>query len=63
MPSAPRPTHQMEVEPATFDTDPEGQALAAAINANLPPEVFVCLPACLPACLPSAEALRLHASL
>lgn len=30
---------QMEVEPSTFDTDPEGQALAAAINANLPPEV------------------------
>ena len=29
----------MEVEPSSFDTDPEGQALAAAINASLPPEV------------------------
>lgn len=29
----------MEVEPSSFETDPEGQALAAAINASLPPEV------------------------
>ncbi|PRW32888.1 tRNA pseudouridine synthase [Chlorella sorokiniana] len=32
---------KMEVEPESFDTDPEGQALAAAINASLPPEVRV----------------------
>ena len=33
------PAQQMEVEPSSFETDPEGQALAAAINASLPPEV------------------------
>lgn len=30
---------KLEVEPDMFDTDPEGQALCAAINAHLPPQV------------------------
>ena len=35
---------KMEVEdPNCFEADPEGQQLAAAINAHLPPEVCVCV--------------------
>lgn len=30
---------KMEVRPESFDSDPEGAELAAAINAHLPPEV------------------------
>ncbi|KAL4422713.1 hypothetical protein ABPG75_008910 [Micractinium tetrahymenae] len=32
---------KMEVQPESFDSDPEGSELAAAINAHLPPEVRV----------------------
>lgn len=32
---------KMEVQPGSFDDDPEGIALAAAVNAHLPPEVRV----------------------
>ena len=34
---------KMEVEPEAFEADPEGQQLAAAINAHLPPEVGGCM--------------------